>query len=214
MIVPKVIPTSFNRLINKKISALNYALYNYIDFCALKLFIVPPSFRNVLEPKLFCKDTVHFSFHGNHVFTIILFNVIQYFKYRCCYYSPVINLIQSPSVQPSQLLARSLMADQTHCPLCKGPLRRGGVWCHTCYKYLHVKCSGLAAAKDWTENFSCKSCSEFTSATKTAIGTLAPHNALTVSDTALIDPATSHAPNVPSPQHRIIFGTTSTLIQR
>ena len=42
---------------------------------------------------LFCKDTVHFSFHGNHVFTNILFNIIQYFKYRCCYYFPVINLI-------------------------------------------------------------------------------------------------------------------------
>ena len=93
LIVPKVIPTSCNRLINKKISALNYALYNYIDSCALKLFIVSPSFRNVLQPNLFCKDTVHFSFHGNHVFTIILFNIIQYFKYRCCYYSPVINLI-------------------------------------------------------------------------------------------------------------------------
>ena len=93
LIVPKVIPTSCNRLINKKISALNYALYNYIDSCALKLFFVLPSFRNVLEPNLFCKDTVHFSFHGNHVFTIILFNIIQYFKYRCCYYSPVINLI-------------------------------------------------------------------------------------------------------------------------
>ena len=48
LIVPKVIPTSCNRLINKKIIALNYALYNYIDSCALKLFIVSPSFRNVL----------------------------------------------------------------------------------------------------------------------------------------------------------------------
>ena len=134
LIVPKVIPTSCNRVI-KKISALNYALYIYIDSCALKLFIVSPSFRNVLEPNLFCKDTVHFSFHGNHVFNIILFNIIQYFKYRCCYFSPVINLIWSPSVQPCRLLARSLMADQTHCPLCKGPLRRGGVWCHTCYNF-------------------------------------------------------------------------------
>ena len=93
LIVPKVMPTSCNRLINRKISALNYALYNYIDSCALKLFIVSLSFGNVLEPNLFCKDTVHFSFHGNHYFTIILFNIIQYFKYRCCYYSPVINLI-------------------------------------------------------------------------------------------------------------------------
>ena len=93
LIVPKVIPTSFNRLINKKISALNYVLYNYINSCALKLFIVSPSFKNVLEPNLFCKDTVLFSFHGNHVLTIILFNNIQYFKYRCCYYSPVINVI-------------------------------------------------------------------------------------------------------------------------
>ena len=96
-------------------------------------------------------------------------------------------------MQLSGLLARSLMADQTHCPLCKGPLRRGGVWCHTCYKYFHVKSSGLAAAKDWTGNFSCKSCSEVTAATETAIAAPALHNALTVPDTALIDPATSHA---------------------
>ena len=57
-----------------------------------------------------------------------------------------------------------------------------------------MKCSALAAAKDWTENFSCKSCSEVTAATETAIATPAPHNVLTVPDTALIDPATSHAP--------------------
>ena len=94
LIVPKVIPTNCNCLINKIISALIYAFYNFIDACALKLFIVvSPSFRNVLEPNLFSKGTVHFSFHGNHVFTIILFNIIQYFKYRCCYYAPVINLI-------------------------------------------------------------------------------------------------------------------------
>ena len=97
-------------------------------------------------------------------------------------------------MQPSRLLARSLMADQTHCPLCNGSLRRGGVWCHTCYKYFHEKCSGLAAAKEWTENFSCKKCSEVIAATETAIATPAPHNDLTVPDTAFIDPATSHAP--------------------
>ena len=55
LIAPKVIPNSCNRLINKKISDLNYVLYNYIDSCALKLFIVSFSFRNVLEPYLFCK---------------------------------------------------------------------------------------------------------------------------------------------------------------
>ena len=97
-------------------------------------------------------------------------------------------------MQPSPILARSLMADQIHCPLCKGPLRRGGVWCHTFFKYFPVKCSGLAAAKEWTENFSCKSCSEVTAATEPAIATPAPHNDLTVPDTALIDPANLHAP--------------------
>ena len=96
LIVPKVIPTSCNRLISKKISALNYALYNYIYSCALKLFIVSPSFKNVLEPNLFCKDIVHFSHHGSHVLTIILFNITKYFKYRCCYYSTVINSIEPP----------------------------------------------------------------------------------------------------------------------
>ena len=96
-------------------------------------------------------------------------------------------------MQPSPLLARSLMADQTHCPLCRCPIRRGGVWCHTCYNYFHVKCSGLAEAKEWNENFSCKSCSDVTAATETAIATPVPHNDLTVPDTVLIDPATSHA---------------------
>ena len=57
-----------------------------------------------------------------------------------------------------------------------------------------MKFSGLAAANNWTENFSCRSCSEVTAATETPTATPAPHNALTVSDTALIDPATSHAP--------------------
>ena len=42
LIVPKVIPTSCNSLINKKISALNYAFYNYFDTCALQLFFVSP----------------------------------------------------------------------------------------------------------------------------------------------------------------------------
>ena len=97
-------------------------------------------------------------------------------------------------MQPSPILARSLKADQIHCPLCKDPLRRGGVWCHTCFKYFPVKCSGLAAAKEWTENFSCKSCSEVTAATEPAIATPAPHNDLIVPDTALIDPANFHAP--------------------
>ena len=55
-----------------------------------------------------------------------------------------------------------------------------------------MKCCGLAAAKDWTKNFSCKSCSELTAATETAIAAPATHKALTVTDTALIDPAKSH----------------------
>ena len=101
------------------------------------------------------------------------------------------------------------MTDQTHCPFYKGALRRGGVWCHTCYKYFHVKCSGLAAAKEGTENFSCKSCSEVTAATETAIATPAPHNDLTVPDTALMYPATSHAPErsvaAPSKNFRVNF---------
>ena len=86
------------------------------------------------------------------------------------------------------------MTDQTHCPICKGPLHRGGVRCRTCYKYFHVKCSSLAAAKEWPKNVSCKNCSEFTAATETAIATPALHNDWTVPDTALIEPATSHAP--------------------
>ena len=93
LVVPKAIPTSCNRLLNKKISAPNYALFNYIDSCALQLFFVSSSFRNVLEPNLFCKDTVNFSLHRNQVFIIILFNIIQYSEYRSCYYSPVNNLI-------------------------------------------------------------------------------------------------------------------------
>ena len=45
----------------------------------------------------------------------------------------------------------------------------------------------------WTENFSCKRCSEVTAATKTAIAKVASHNDLTVPETALLDPATLHA---------------------
>ena len=90
-------------------------------------------------------------------------------------------------MQPSPLLARSLMADQTHCPLCKGPLGRRRFWCHMCYNF-------FATAKDWTKNFSSKSCSEITAANETANATPAPHNDLTVPDTALINLATSHAP--------------------
>ena len=97
-------------------------------------------------------------------------------------------------MQPSPLLAPSLLADQTHCPICKGPLHRGGVWCRTCFNYFHVKCSGLAAAKEWPKNVSCKNFSEFTAATETSIATPAPHNDWTVPDTVLIDPATLHAP--------------------
>ena len=210
-VVPKVIPVSCNRLIIKKISALNYALYNFINSCALKLFIVPTSFRNVAKPNLFCKDTVHFFFH---VFTIILFNIVQNFKYRCCYYAPVINSTQSPSVQPCPLLAGSLTGERTHCPLSKVPLRSSGVCCHTCYKFFHVKCSGLATAKHWTENFSRKSCSEVTAATKTATATPATHNVLTVSDTAPTDPAISHAPERSFAAPSDIFGTISNIIRR
>ena len=57
-----------------------------------------------------------------------------------------------------------------------------------------MKCSSLATTKDWTENFSCKSCFGVCAATKKAIATPEPQNALTVPDTALIEHATSHAP--------------------
>ena len=42
LVVPKVKPTSCNCLISKKITALNYDLYNYFDSCAIKLFFVSP----------------------------------------------------------------------------------------------------------------------------------------------------------------------------
>ena len=97
-------------------------------------------------------------------------------------------------MQSSTLLARRPMADQTHCPLCKVPLCRGDVLCHTYELYFYVKCSVIAAAKSWTEIVSCKNCSEVTAATKKAIAPPAPRNALNIPDTALIDPASSHAP--------------------
>ena len=68
----------------------------------------------------------------------------------------------------------------------------GGVGCHTCYKYFHVKCSGLAVAKGWIKNLPPKQL--VTAATETAIATPALDNAVTVPDTALIDLATAHAP--------------------
>ena len=48
--------------------------------------------------------------------------------------------------------------NQTHCSICNGHLKRGGVWCYSCGTYLHVGCSGLKSSRDHYEGFICPKC--------------------------------------------------------
>ena len=48
---------------------------------------------------------------------------------------------------------------QRACSQCKKSLCGGGIWCAIC-GYVHVKCSGLLAKKNWYPDFVCSRCSE------------------------------------------------------
>ena len=50
------------------------------------------------------------------------------------------------------------MADQTHWPICKRHLRKGGIWCVICKAYIHVSSSGLQSSKFYYDGFSCMKC--------------------------------------------------------
>ena len=50
-----------------------------------------------------------------------------------------------------------MLSNQTHCSICQTHLRSRGVWCAIC-GYVHTKCSGLSAAKDWSKDFTCVRC--------------------------------------------------------
>ena len=51
-----------------------------------------------------------------------------------------------------------MMADQTHCHICKRHLRKGGIWCVICKGYIYVSCSGLQSSKFYYDGFSCIKC--------------------------------------------------------
>ena len=51
-----------------------------------------------------------------------------------------------------------MSSNQTHCSICHTHLRNRGVWCAVC-GYVHTKCSGLSATKNWSKDFVCVRCS-------------------------------------------------------
>ena len=65
-------------------------------------------------------------------------------------------LILSLSVSSNTFL--NAMSDQTHCSICRGHLKGGGIWCFECGTYMHVKCSGLASRSQHSPGFTCQSC--------------------------------------------------------
>ena len=89
---------------------------------------------------MFCKDDINFSFYANKIFSLLLAQLT-------CIYSP---LIYPPRCQ--------IMADQTHCHICKRHLRKGGIWCVISKAYNHVSCSGLQSSKFYYDGFSCIQC--------------------------------------------------------
>ncbi len=82
LIVPKTIHTSRNISINNKIYRLKFELYKFLESSSLKYLIFSPELNNVLDVRVFCKDTIHFSTYGNHIFTRILKWCFSYFKYN------------------------------------------------------------------------------------------------------------------------------------
>ena len=64
--------------------------------------------------------------------------------------------ILSHSVSSNTFL--NAMSDQTHCSICRGHLKGGGIWCFECGTYMHVKCSGLAIRSQHSPGFTCQSC--------------------------------------------------------
>ena len=70
VIITKTIATANDSITNRRIYWLNFALHKLLG--SLNLPIVSPNFNRDFDTKIFCRDGVHFSFFGNHIFTRIL----------------------------------------------------------------------------------------------------------------------------------------------
>ena len=79
VIILKTIATANDSITNQRIYWLNFALHKLLG--SLNLPIVSPSFNRNFDTKIFCRDGVHFSFFGNHIFTRIL---SFYFSHYSC----------------------------------------------------------------------------------------------------------------------------------
>ena len=53
---------------------MNLALRRFLQFCTVPLIILPYFFFK----SVFCRDGIHFSFYGNHLFTLYLNSVISF----------------------------------------------------------------------------------------------------------------------------------------
>ena len=71
LIIPKTIGTAQNSSINNKINMFNSVLFNLVaNFYHPYVRIFSPLLN--LPLNFFCRDGVHFSFHGNKVFSMLL----------------------------------------------------------------------------------------------------------------------------------------------
>ena len=75
VVSPKINATSNNKLVNRKIYFMNLALHRFLHFYAVPLIVSPYFF---FSRSAFCRDGIHFSFYGNHLFTLYLHNVISF----------------------------------------------------------------------------------------------------------------------------------------
>ena len=78
IIAPKVIPSTNNPRINKKLYFHNCALFNLFERYSPAASLFSPHFS--LPKYFFCNDGIHFSFKGNNMFSKMLNNLISYFS--------------------------------------------------------------------------------------------------------------------------------------
>ena len=78
VIIPKTIATANDSITNRRIYWLNFALHKLLG--SLNPPIVSPNFNHDFDTKIFCRDGVHFSFFGNHIFTRILSFYISHYS--------------------------------------------------------------------------------------------------------------------------------------
>ena len=76
--VPKTIGSIINRFINNQINNQNQALYKIISsFIHPSIQIASPYLD--LPFNRFCKDGIHFSFYGNHMFACSITRLFEFF---------------------------------------------------------------------------------------------------------------------------------------